>query len=185
MTPPLTTTTTTTLASTFRAKTNSMKSWRPRNPPSNRDRLELYALHKQSVSGDAPATDDDLSSSSSVADKAKLAAWRTKRGLTQADAMQRYVEECECCVVCGAYNVPTQPCIILVCTAWLAPIISIVILRVYLAHSTSSYEYFPAHNLTHTLCCCCCFFCFCFIYLQRIRIMTYHFHAKSSRGVYR
>lgn len=101
MTPPLTTTTTTTtLASTFRAKTNSMKSWRPRNPPSNRDRLELYALHKQSVSGDAPATDDDVSSSSSVADKAKLAAWRTKRGMTQADAMQRYVEECECCV-CG------------------------------------------------------------------------------------
>jgi acyl-CoA-binding protein len=77
-----------------------MKSWRPRNPPSNRDRLELYALHKQSVSGDAPATDDDVSSSSSVADKAKLAAWRTKRGMTQADAMQRYVEECECCV-CG------------------------------------------------------------------------------------
>ena len=112
MTPPLTTTTTTTLASTFRAKTNSMKSWRPRNPPSNRDRLELYALHKQSVSGDAPATDDDVSSSSSVADKAKLAAWRTKRGMTQADAMQRYVEECECRVVCGAYNVPTQPCII-------------------------------------------------------------------------
>ncbi|KAL7437400.1 hypothetical protein ACHAXH_008684 [Discostella pseudostelligera] len=86
----------TTLASTFRAKTNSMKSWRPRNPPSNRDRLELYALHKQSVSGDAPpATTDDSSSSSSVADKAKLAAWRTKRGMTQAEAMQRYVEECD------------------------------------------------------------------------------------------
>lgn len=73
-----------------------MKSWRPRNPPSNRDRLELYALHKQSVSGDAPpATTDDSSSSSSVADKAKLAAWRTKRGMTQAEAMQRYVEECD------------------------------------------------------------------------------------------
>ena len=62
----------------------------------NRDRLELYALHKQSVSGDAPpATTDDSSSSSSVADKAKLAAWRTKRGMTQAEAMQRYVEECK------------------------------------------------------------------------------------------
>ncbi len=78
-----------------------MKTWRPRNPPSNRDRLELYALHKQSVSGDAPpvttAEEEESSSSSSlsVADKAKLAAWRTKRGMVQADAMQRYVEECK------------------------------------------------------------------------------------------
>lgn len=93
-------TTTTTLTATFRAKTNSMKSWRPRNPPSNRDRLELYALHKQSVSGDAPAatTEDATASSNSVADKAKLAAWRAKRGMTQVEAMQRYVEECECLV---------------------------------------------------------------------------------------
>ncbi|KAL3769346.1 hypothetical protein ACHAW5_008774 [Stephanodiscus triporus] len=84
----------TTAAATFRAKTNSMKSWRPRNPPSNRDRLELYALHKQAVSGDAPPTtnDDELSS---VADRAKVAAWRTKRGMDQADAMARYVEECD------------------------------------------------------------------------------------------
>jgi acyl-CoA-binding protein len=89
----------TTLASTFRAKTNAMKTWRPRNPPSNRDRLELYALHKQSVSGDAPPVttveEESSSSSLSVADKAKLAAWRTKRGMVQADAMQRYVEECK------------------------------------------------------------------------------------------
>lgn len=54
----------------------------------------MYALHKQSVSGDAPpvTNDDELSS---VADRAKIAAWRTKRGIDQADAMARYVEECD------------------------------------------------------------------------------------------
>lgn len=93
---------TTTPAATFRAKTNFMKSWRPRNPPSNRDRLELYALHKQSVSGDAPPTPpssttsgDDESSSSSVADRAKIAAWRAKRGMSKSEAMSRYADECD------------------------------------------------------------------------------------------
>ncbi|EED93148.1 acyl-coa binding protein, partial [Thalassiosira pseudonana CCMP1335] len=56
------------------------------------DRLELYALHKQSVSSDAPSKDPP---DASVADKAKIAAWRNKRGMSQADAMQRYVEECD------------------------------------------------------------------------------------------
>mmetsp|Transcript_27615 Transcript_27615/g.59354 ORF Transcript_27615/g.59354 Transcript_27615/m.59354 type:complete len:441 (-) Transcript_27615:138-1460(-) len=93
-------------ASTFRAKTNFMKSWRPRNPPSNRDRLELYALHKQAISGDAPLDSTTTSgstaaatsgsrSSSSVGDKAKLNAWRGKRGMSREDAMVRYGEECE------------------------------------------------------------------------------------------
>ncbi|KAL7509376.1 hypothetical protein ACHAXN_006379 [Cyclotella atomus] len=77
----------------FRAKTNFMKSWRPSNPPSNRDRLELYALHKQAVSGDAPSQDD--APDASVADKAKLSAWRSKRGLSQSEAMQLYVAECD------------------------------------------------------------------------------------------
>eukprot|EP00580_Thalassiosira_gravida_P020470 CAMPEP_0201680382 /NCGR_PEP_ID=MMETSP0494-20130426/50568_1 /ASSEMBLY_ACC=CAM_ASM_000839 /TAXON_ID=420259 /ORGANISM="Thalassiosira gravida, Strain GMp14c1" /LENGTH=285 /DNA_ID=CAMNT_0048164101 /DNA_START=323 /DNA_END=1180 /DNA_ORIENTATION=+ len=93
---------TTTPASTFRAKTNFMKSWRPRNPPSNRDRLELYALHKQALGGDAaPPLDsadtnnNNTSSSSSVGDKAKLNAWRGKRGMSREDAMMRYGEECE------------------------------------------------------------------------------------------
>eukprot|EP00579_Thalassiosira_antarctica_P019766 CAMPEP_0201975948 /NCGR_PEP_ID=MMETSP0904-20121228/55541_1 /ASSEMBLY_ACC=CAM_ASM_000553 /TAXON_ID=420261 /ORGANISM="Thalassiosira antarctica, Strain CCMP982" /LENGTH=357 /DNA_ID=CAMNT_0048526881 /DNA_START=86 /DNA_END=1155 /DNA_ORIENTATION=- len=79
-------------AATFRATTNFMKSWRPRNPPSNRDRLELYALHKQSVSGDAPDTDPP--GDVSVSDKAKIAAWRSKRGMMQDDAMGRYGDEC-------------------------------------------------------------------------------------------
>jgi len=69
-----------------------MKSWKPQRPPSNRDRLELYALHKQSVSGDAPTSDPP---SASVADKAKLNAWRAKMGLSQQEAMEAYVVECE------------------------------------------------------------------------------------------
>jgi len=81
-----------TAASNFRQKTHFMKSWKPQRPPSNRDRLELYALHKQSVSGDAPTSDPP---SASVADKAKLTAWRSKMGLSQQDAMEAYVVECE------------------------------------------------------------------------------------------
>eukprot|EP00573_Skeletonema_grethae_P011892 CAMPEP_0201704548 /NCGR_PEP_ID=MMETSP0578-20130828/43100_1 /ASSEMBLY_ACC=CAM_ASM_000663 /TAXON_ID=267565 /ORGANISM="Skeletonema grethea, Strain CCMP 1804" /LENGTH=318 /DNA_ID=CAMNT_0048192595 /DNA_START=29 /DNA_END=981 /DNA_ORIENTATION=+ len=81
-----------TAASNFRSKTQFMKSWKPQRPPSNRDRLELYALHKQSVSGDAPTSDPP---SASVADKAKLSAWRAKMGLSQQDAMEAYVVECE------------------------------------------------------------------------------------------
>lgn len=81
-----------TAAATFRTKTKFMKSWKPQRPPSNRDRLELYALHKQAVSGDAPASDPP---SASVADKAKLNAWRGKMGLSQQDAMEAYVVECE------------------------------------------------------------------------------------------
>uniref|UniRef100_A0A7S4VFP5 ACB domain-containing protein n=2 Tax=Ditylum brightwellii TaxID=49249 RepID=A0A7S4VFP5_9STRA len=83
----------TTPGAAFRAKAVMMKSWRPETTPSNRDRLELYALHKQAVSGDAPnkkpATD------ASVAEKAKMNAWRTKRGLSQVEAMSRYITECD------------------------------------------------------------------------------------------
>eukprot|EP00581_Thalassiosira_minuscula_P011532 CAMPEP_0183712180 /NCGR_PEP_ID=MMETSP0737-20130205/7385_1 /TAXON_ID=385413 /ORGANISM="Thalassiosira miniscula, Strain CCMP1093" /LENGTH=414 /DNA_ID=CAMNT_0025940759 /DNA_START=99 /DNA_END=1339 /DNA_ORIENTATION=+ len=81
------------ISATFRAKTNFMKTWRPRSPPSNRDRLELYALHKQSISGDAPIDNDNLVMS--VAEKAKLSAWRTKRGMSREEAMSRYGEECD------------------------------------------------------------------------------------------
>eukprot|EP00586_Coscinodiscus_wailesii_P016500 CAMPEP_0172496974 /NCGR_PEP_ID=MMETSP1066-20121228/94723_1 /TAXON_ID=671091 /ORGANISM="Coscinodiscus wailesii, Strain CCMP2513" /LENGTH=366 /DNA_ID=CAMNT_0013269541 /DNA_START=50 /DNA_END=1150 /DNA_ORIENTATION=+ len=80
-------------ASTFRAKAAEMRAWRPENPPSNRDRLELYALHKQAVSGDAPSQVDK--SDATPADKAKLNAWRSKRGLSQAESMNLYVAECD------------------------------------------------------------------------------------------
>ena len=69
-----------------------MKTWRPENPPSNRDRLELYALHKQAVSGDAP---NSIPASAGVADKAKYQAWRSKRGCSQQEAMSLYIAECD------------------------------------------------------------------------------------------
>jgi diazepam-binding inhibitor (GABA receptor modulating acyl-CoA-binding protein) len=81
-----------TTAANFRNKAAFMKTWRPENTPSNRDRLELYALHKQAVSGDAPAS---ISASASVSEKAKYQAWRGKRGLTQQEAMTMYISECD------------------------------------------------------------------------------------------
>lgn len=83
------------IASDFRSKVAFMKNWKPATSPSNRDKLELYALHKQAVSSDAPITSSPSSKASSPAEKAKLAAWRTKRGLTQAHAMNAYIIEAD------------------------------------------------------------------------------------------
>jgi hypothetical protein len=47
-------------------------------------------LHKQSVSGDAPAT---FSTAASAAERAKYQAWRSKSGLSQTEAMRSYLQE--------------------------------------------------------------------------------------------
>lgn len=80
-------------ASEFRAKIARMKSWKPAATPSNRDRLELFALHKQAVSSDAPTFTP--TKPMSPAEKAKLASWRTKRGLSQQQAMTAYILEAD------------------------------------------------------------------------------------------
>jgi len=54
--------------------------------------LELYALHKQAISGDAPAS---FSSEATVAEKARYQAWKGKKGLTPNQAMSAYVAECD------------------------------------------------------------------------------------------
>ncbi|GMH83005.1 hypothetical protein TrVE_jg12916 [Triparma verrucosa] len=69
-----------------------MRSWVPENPPSNRDRLELYALHKQAAAGDC---NTDKPVNKGVAEKAKWSAWRSKSGLSQAESMSRYIAECD------------------------------------------------------------------------------------------
>lgn len=84
-----------TTAAEFRSKVTQMKNWKPARSPSNRDKLELYALHKQAVSSDAPSESSSPTKSSSPAEKAKLAAWRTKRGLNQAQAMSAYIIEAD------------------------------------------------------------------------------------------
>jgi acyl-CoA-binding protein len=81
-------------ASDFRKKVSQMKSWMPHKIPTNRDRLELYALHKQAVASDAPST-LKVTKSSSPAERAKLNAWKTKRGLTQSQAMAAYCTEAD------------------------------------------------------------------------------------------
>jgi acyl-CoA-binding protein len=81
------------LTSSFRAKVNYMnKIWKPASTPSNRDRLELYALHKVAVSGDAPAS---LPSSANAADRAKYQVWRSKSGISQDEAMKLYLQEAD------------------------------------------------------------------------------------------
>ncbi|KAG7369739.1 acyl CoA binding domain containing protein [Nitzschia inconspicua] len=80
------------LTATFRAKANFMKTWKPASTPSNRDRLELYALHKVAVSGDAPSS---LPSSVNAAERAKYQAWRSKSGISQEEAMKLYLQEAD------------------------------------------------------------------------------------------
>ncbi|CAB9510528.1 acyl-CoA-binding protein [Seminavis robusta] len=80
------------LTDSFREKTNYMKTWKPASAPSNRDRLELYALHKQSVVGDAPAS---IPNSATQPEKAKHQAWRAKKGVSQQEAMRLYIQECD------------------------------------------------------------------------------------------
>lgn len=83
----------TTTVSEFRAKVAHMKNWKPASTPSNRDRLELYALQKQVVSSDCPQ--QNPTKSISPAEKAKLNSWRTKRGLSQSQAMNAYILEAD------------------------------------------------------------------------------------------
>jgi len=67
-----------------------MKSWKPESSVSNRDAIELFALHKQAISGDAPQRDPP---NLSVGEKTRLRAWRSKRGMTQSEAMSCYIAE--------------------------------------------------------------------------------------------
>jgi len=55
----------------------------------NRDRLELYALHKQAIAGDAPST----LTVNTGPERAKYQAWRSKSGLSKQEAMGLYVQE--------------------------------------------------------------------------------------------
>ena len=81
------------LTATFRVKVNYMnKIWKPTSPPSNRDRLELYALHKVAVNGDAPTT---CPSTANAAERAKYQAWRSKSGMSSEDAMKSYIAEAD------------------------------------------------------------------------------------------
>ena len=81
-------------AAAFRAKVEAMKAWRPASAVSNRDRLELFALHKQAVAGDAPSQGKG-GGGGRGGDRQKAKAWRAKRGMGQAEAMSAYVAECD------------------------------------------------------------------------------------------
>ena len=57
----------------------------------NRDKLELYALHKQAVAGDAPSN----LATSTANERAKYSAWKAKTGVSSQDAMRLYIQESE------------------------------------------------------------------------------------------
>jgi len=55
--------------------------------------MELYGLHRQAVNGDAPKTTH--MSELPTAEKSKMQAWQSKRGMSQTDAMNKYVTDCD------------------------------------------------------------------------------------------
>ncbi|GKZ01536.1 hypothetical protein MPSEU_001104200 [Mayamaea pseudoterrestris] len=79
------------VSTSFKTKAAFMKAWKPASQPSNRDKLELYALHKQALSGDAPPH----LTTSTANERAKYNAWKSKSGLSAQEAMRLYVQECE------------------------------------------------------------------------------------------
>jgi len=81
-------------ATKFRREVNRMRSWKPRDIPSNRDRMELYAFHRQAIHGDAPKTTGSHMTELPIAEKTKLQAWQSKRGISKTDAMNYYMIEC-------------------------------------------------------------------------------------------
>jgi acyl-CoA-binding protein len=54
--------------------------------------LELYAWHKQAVSGDAPSS---MPAPMTAAEKAKYNAWKSKSGTETTEAMRNYISESE------------------------------------------------------------------------------------------
>jgi acyl-CoA-binding protein len=56
--------------------------------PSNDDLLELYALYKQSTSGDVSGSRPGMLD---LKGRAKFDAWTKKKGTSKDDAMQKYV----------------------------------------------------------------------------------------------
>jgi acyl-CoA-binding protein len=56
--------------------------------------LELYAWHKQAVSGDAPIA-MQANNTLTAAEKAKYNAWKVKSGIDSVTAMQNYMQESE------------------------------------------------------------------------------------------
>lgn len=57
--------------------------------------MELYALHRQAVSGDAPTISVSNNQQWNATDRAKYNAWKSKTGLSSTMAMQQYIQEAD------------------------------------------------------------------------------------------
>lgn len=80
------------LSGAFREKVKFIQTWKHGNVVSNRDKLELYALHKVAVNGDAPPS---LPGSATSSERSKYNAWRSKSGKSKEEAMQLYLQEAD------------------------------------------------------------------------------------------
>lgn len=60
--------------------------------PTNETLLQLYGLYKQATAGDNP---DSSPSSWDIKEMAKHSAWASRRGMTQAQAEQAYIQLAE------------------------------------------------------------------------------------------
>lgn len=88
------------LTSDFHSKVEFMATqWIPLSSPSNRDRLELYSLHKQATLGNAPSLSLAKMATTTpekcVAERSKYQAWKSKAGLSAVEAMTSYILEAD------------------------------------------------------------------------------------------
>jgi len=83
----------------FKGKTTAYRVWsKSTSNVSNRDKLEIFALHKQAISGDCEVT----CPRNNITEKAKWNAWKNKQGLSRS-VISHYLDALfgvTCCYRC-------------------------------------------------------------------------------------
>ncbi|KAM3961741.1 acyl-CoA binding protein-like [Aphomia sociella] len=69
----------------FQQVSNSVRNWKTK--PSDNENLALYSLFKQATIGDV-----NIAQPSGVVEAAKFKAWTGRKGISQDDAKQQYID---------------------------------------------------------------------------------------------
>ncbi|XP_059061731.1 acyl-CoA-binding protein-like [Achroia grisella] len=69
----------------FQQVSGSVRNWKTR--PSDSENLALYSLYKQATVGDV-----NIAAPSGVVESAKFNAWTGRKGISQDDAKQQYID---------------------------------------------------------------------------------------------
>ncbi|WP_111498555.1 MULTISPECIES: acyl-CoA-binding protein [Marinobacter] len=77
------------LKATFEEAVNYVQTGEGNANPSNELKLEFYALYKQATQGDVSGKKPGMLD---VVGRAKYNAWAELKGLSQEDAMQKYID---------------------------------------------------------------------------------------------